>query len=45
VPFIIRYLQALYPLTFDLVFKEALNKRLGLHDPDLYYHTLEDLMV
>lgn len=33
IPFMFRYLQDLYPSTFDLVFKEALNKRLGIHDP------------
>ncbi len=32
VPFIIRYMSQLYPTTFDLIFKEALNKRLGIHD-------------
>lgn len=45
VPFMIRYMQDLYPTTFDLIFKEALNKRLGIHDPDTFYHTFEDLMV
>ena len=34
IPFMIRYMQDLYPSTFDLIFKEALNKRLGIHDPD-----------
>ena len=33
VPFMFRYMQDLYPSTFDMIFKEALNKRLGIHDP------------
>ena len=32
VPFMVRYMQSLYPSTFDIVFKEALNKRLGIKD-------------
>jgi len=45
VPFMFRYLQDLYPSYFELIFKEALNKRLGIHEPDRFYHTLEDIMV
>ena len=44
-PFMIRYLQQLYPSSFDLIFKEALNKRLGLHNDTSMHQTFEDLLV
>lgn len=46
VPFMVRYAQMLYPKkVFEGVFKEALNKRIGIHDEGKYYHTFEDLLV
>lgn len=32
VPFMVRYMQSLYPSTFGIIFKEALNKRIGVKD-------------
>ena len=45
IPFMIRYLQSLYPSTFDMIFKEALNKRLGIIKESDYHQTFEDLLV
>ena len=32
VPFIVKYMQTLYPTTFEAVFKDALNIRLGVEN-------------
>ena len=41
----IRYMQSLYPSTFDLIFKEALNKRIGIKEQKDFHQTFEDLLV
>jgi len=41
----VRYMQSLYPSTFDIVFKEALNKRIGVHEEKDFHQTFEDLLV
>ena len=37
IPFIVRYIQMIDPQIFNSVFKEALNKRLGIHNESEYY--------
>ncbi|TNV72821.1 hypothetical protein FGO68_gene10611 [Halteria grandinella] len=44
-PFMVRYIQMIYPQVFDSVFREALNKRLGFHDEATQHFTFEDLLV
>ena len=45
VPFMIRYMQQLYPSTFDMIFKEALNRRLNITTAKDMLQNFEDLLV
>ena len=44
-PFMIRYVAQLYPDSFKLMFKEGLNKRLGIHDEPNMHEDLADMIA
>lgn len=44
-PFIIRYIQEIYPTLFTKFFREGLNKRLGNHNDEEMHDNLEDVIL